>query len=97
MLVAASSKIGEAIRDFGSECGVEFDEEKTAVIDHLNYDVSDPGKVCVVFQFLLPFCLLHKALLEGDLYNKFYGGLFTHTLLFAMSKLYMPFYGRCSS
>lgn len=44
VLVAASSKIGEAIRDFGSECGVEFDEEKTAVIDHLNYDVSDPGK-----------------------------------------------------
>jgi oligosaccharyltransferase complex subunit beta len=29
-----------------SECGVEFDEENTAVIDHLNYDVSDQGKVC---------------------------------------------------
>lgn len=27
------------------ECGVEFDEEKTAVIDHLNYDISDDGKV----------------------------------------------------
>lgn len=25
----------------GSECGVEFDEEKTAVIDHINHDVSD--------------------------------------------------------
>lgn len=82
MLVAASSKIGEAIRDFGSECGVEFDEEKTAVIDHLNYDVSDPGKVCIVFQLLLPFCLLHKVLLEGDLCNKFYGGFLPlHCLL----------------
>jgi hypothetical protein len=46
VLVAASSNIGEAIRDLGSECGIEFDEEKTAVIDHLNYDVSDPGRVC---------------------------------------------------
>lgn len=47
VLVAASSNIGDAIRDLASECGVEFDEEKTAVIDHLNYDVSDPGRVCV--------------------------------------------------
>lgn len=45
VLVAANSNIGEAIRDLGSECGIEFDEEKTAVIDHLNYDLSDPGKV----------------------------------------------------
>lgn len=45
VLVAASSNIGEAVRDFGSECGVDFDDEKTAVIDHLNYDVSDSGKV----------------------------------------------------
>ncbi|ESO04128.1 hypothetical protein HELRODRAFT_186308 [Helobdella robusta] len=44
VLVAGSSQIGEAIRDLGSECGVEFDEEKTSVIDHLNYDVSDDGK-----------------------------------------------------
>jgi len=26
------------------ECGIEFDEEKSAVIDHLNYDVADSGK-----------------------------------------------------
>ena len=45
VLVAASSSIGEAIRDLASECGVEFDETKTSVIDHLNYDVSDPGRV----------------------------------------------------
>lgn len=46
VLVAANSRIGEPIRDLASECGVEFDEEGTAVIDHLNYDITDTGKVC---------------------------------------------------
>jgi len=44
VLVAASSDIGEPLRDLGAECGIEFDEEKTAVIDHLNYDVADDGQ-----------------------------------------------------
>ncbi|XP_033642306.1 dolichyl-diphosphooligosaccharide--protein glycosyltransferase 48 kDa subunit-like [Asterias rubens] len=43
VLVAANSDIGEPIRELGTECGVEFDEEGTQVIDHLNYDVSDDG------------------------------------------------------
>jgi hypothetical protein len=42
---------------------MEFDEEKTAVIDHLNYDVSDQGKVSLwnlssftqLFKFYLAF------------------------------------------
>lgn len=45
VLVAASSDIGDPLRELGSECGIEFDEEKTAVIDHHNYDVSDLGQV----------------------------------------------------
>lgn len=36
---------GDPLRELGSECGIEFDEEKTAVIDHHNYDVSDLGQV----------------------------------------------------
>ncbi|KAL7976154.1 hypothetical protein Chor_008251 [Crotalus horridus] len=44
ILVAASSDIGDPLRELGSECGIEFDEEKTAVIDHHNYDVSDSGQ-----------------------------------------------------
>lgn len=44
VLVAASSSIGDPLREIATECGVEFDEEKTSVIDHLNYDVSDGGK-----------------------------------------------------
>ncbi|XP_025084607.1 dolichyl-diphosphooligosaccharide--protein glycosyltransferase 48 kDa subunit-like [Pomacea canaliculata] len=44
VLVAGSSDIGDPLRELATECGVEFDEAKTAVIDHLNYDVSDQGK-----------------------------------------------------
>lgn len=35
------------MRELATECGVEFDEEKSAVIDHLNYDVADDGKVAL--------------------------------------------------
>ncbi len=41
----SSCNTGDPLRELGSECGIEFDEEKTAVIDHHNYDVSDPGEV----------------------------------------------------
>ncbi|CAB1427274.1 unnamed protein product [Pleuronectes platessa] len=44
VLVAANSDIGDPLRELGSECGIEFDEEKTSVIDHHNYDASDPGE-----------------------------------------------------
>lgn len=45
LVVTGSSDIGEAIREIGSECGVEFDETATAVIDHYNYDLTDDGTV----------------------------------------------------
>ncbi|XP_053674387.1 dolichyl-diphosphooligosaccharide--protein glycosyltransferase 48 kDa subunit [Anopheles nili] len=43
VLVAGSTSSGDALRELASECGFEVDEEKAAVIDHLNYDVSDTG------------------------------------------------------
>ena len=43
VLVAASSAVGDILRDVGSEVGLELDEENTAAIDHLNYDVKDAG------------------------------------------------------
>lgn len=43
VFVAADSSIGEPLREFATECGVEFDEERTAVIDHHNVDISDKG------------------------------------------------------
>ena len=44
-MVAASSAVGDTLRELATECGLEFDDENSAVIDHLNYDVSDEGKV----------------------------------------------------
>jgi oligosaccharyltransferase complex subunit beta len=44
VLVAVNSNIGEPIKDVAMECGVEFDDEKTFVIDHFHYDISDKGK-----------------------------------------------------
>jgi len=43
VLVAASSAVGDVLRDIGGEIGLELDEENTAAIDHLNYDVKDAG------------------------------------------------------
>ncbi|XP_017880054.1 dolichyl-diphosphooligosaccharide--protein glycosyltransferase 48 kDa subunit [Ceratina calcarata] len=43
VLVAGSSQTGDALHELASECGFEIDEEGSAVIDHLNYDVSDNG------------------------------------------------------
>ncbi|VDD81948.1 unnamed protein product [Mesocestoides corti] len=43
ILVTGSTDLGEAIRDFAGECGVEFDEENTFVIDHSNFDEMDDG------------------------------------------------------
>jgi len=43
LFVAADSSIGEPLRELAAECGVEFDEERTAVIDHHNVDINDKG------------------------------------------------------
>jgi len=44
ILVAASSSSGDILQEIATECGFELDTEKSAVIDHLNYDVKDEGK-----------------------------------------------------
>lgn len=49
ILVAAGSEIGEALREFASECGIEFDDENTNVIDHHNYEVNDDGDVSCLY------------------------------------------------
>merc|ERR1712168_551332 len=43
VLVAAGSNVGTPIRELGSDCGIEIDEEKTSVIDHHNFDITDDG------------------------------------------------------
>ena len=37
--------LGDAVREFAGECGIEFADDKNAVIDHLNYDIHDNGQV----------------------------------------------------
>jgi hypothetical protein len=36
--------IAEPIREIAGECGIEFSDEKTFVIDRFNYDTNDNGK-----------------------------------------------------
>ncbi len=45
VLVAGSSDLGVALREFAGECGVEFDDENTHVIDHSSFDTMDEGDV----------------------------------------------------
>ncbi|XP_072305567.1 dolichyl-diphosphooligosaccharide--protein glycosyltransferase 48 kDa subunit [Eucyclogobius newberryi] len=68
VLVAASSDIGDPLRELGSECGIEFDEEKTAVIDHHNYDMSDPGEHTLIVAD--PENLLKAPTISGKPSNK---------------------------
>jgi len=48
ILIAASSNVGEVLRELASEVGFEVDDTDTAVIDHLNYDLKDQGKHTLV-------------------------------------------------
>ncbi|XP_061525683.1 dolichyl-diphosphooligosaccharide--protein glycosyltransferase 48 kDa subunit [Phycodurus eques] len=68
VLVAASSDIGDPLRELGSECGIEFDEERTAVIDHHNYDKSDPGEHTLIVAD--PENLLKAPTIVGKATNK---------------------------
>ena len=43
VLVAASHQVSDFIQDVAGECGVEFDEVGSSVVDHISHDVSDPG------------------------------------------------------
>lgn len=42
--VAASSDTLGPLQELGSECRIEFDDEKTAVLDRHTSDVSDLGQ-----------------------------------------------------
>jgi len=48
ILIAANSNVGEVLREVASEVGFEVDDDGTAVIDHLNYDLKDQGKHTLV-------------------------------------------------
>ncbi len=48
VIVTGGEGLGDAIRDYAGECGVEFDSADTRVIDHFNYDKRDTGDVCLI-------------------------------------------------
>lgn len=59
-------QIGEALRELASECGFEYDEEGTAVIDHLNFDTQlDDG----YHTTLVAKNLIKAPLIVGDTKN----------------------------
>lgn len=64
VLVAASSTVGDAIRELATEVGFEVDEDGAAVIDHLNYDVSDEGQHTLVIAD--PENMLDAPAIVGD-------------------------------
>ncbi|CAF4124843.1 unnamed protein product, partial [Rotaria sordida] len=64
VLVAGSHIIGDAIREFAGECGIEFADDKNAVIDHLNYDVNDNGQHTLIIAS--PDNLLASELITGE-------------------------------
>lgn len=39
---------GSTLRELAAECGFEVTEENSYLIDHLNYDTSDAGKVILL-------------------------------------------------
>ncbi len=61
ILIAGSINSGDVLREITAECGFEVDEEGAAVIDHLNYDVLDQGKVCFL-KLILGFKICNKLL-----------------------------------
>jgi len=39
-LIVVDEKVAEPLRDLSNECGIDFDEEETQVLDHVKYDKS---------------------------------------------------------
>lgn len=64
ILIAGSETIGDAVREFAGECGIEFADEKNSVIDHLNFDSNDLGKHTLIVAS--PDHLLASELIVGQ-------------------------------
>lgn len=47
VLFTGGVSTGSALRELAAECGFEVAEANSSLIDHLNYDSSDPGKVMI--------------------------------------------------
>jgi len=65
VLIAAHENVTEPVREIANECGVDFDEEETQVIDHLSYDVSDTNGYHTLLALPEGYVLQSKVML-GD-------------------------------
>merc|ERR1711962_898872 len=65
VLVAAGSNVGSPIRELGSDCGIEIDEEKTAVIDHHNFDTTDDGTHTTILTDAATSTVKSKVMFKG--------------------------------
>ena len=52
LLVAASSNLGDAIRELAADNGFEFDEADTALIDHHNFDARLVSCTFSIYYFI---------------------------------------------
>lgn len=64
VVVAASSQLAEPIREIAGECGIEFSDEGTSVIDRFNSDVSDDGHNTLIVSD--PQNLINNNLIVGS-------------------------------
>lgn len=56
VLFTGGVSTGSALRELAAECGFEVTEENSSLIDHLNYDANDSGKVMTFNVTQLPIC-----------------------------------------
>jgi len=64
VLVAGGPNVSEPTRELANECGVDFDEDQSLVIDHASYDVSDangPHTLIVTSNWVQSSVLLGKG------------------------------------
>lgn len=64
VLVAANSQLAEPIREIAGECGIEFSDEGTSVIDRFNSDVNDDGQNTLIVSD--PQNLINNKLIVGN-------------------------------
>jgi oligosaccharyltransferase complex subunit beta len=43
VLIAANTNVTDSMRGIANECGIDFDEHQSSVVDHMLYDMSDAG------------------------------------------------------
>lgn len=64
VLVGANSQLSDPIKEIAGECGVEFADEDTYVIDRFNADVNDDGRSTLIVSDTE--YLLNNKLIVGD-------------------------------